>query len=244
MFDKDMTNNNKYDQNASGHKPWDVLYSIIRTLTIALLGISLAVAVPLLWRNFYYMHVDALHLAEHTPWSRAEIIEAFDEMMDYCMLGAPFDTGVLKWSNEGMEHFRDCRLLFALDIHVLIVSTMMAAALFAIKKVGAVRELRPLGRGPLFWGGFTEIILITTVLGGVIFVDFNKAFIIFHRLFFPDKTNWLFDPAKDQIIRILPEVYFRNCAILIGVIMTVFGALMMLLDFNIGRKVRNQNSAE
>ena len=209
-----------------------------------MLGISLAVAVPLLWRNFYYMHVDALHLAELTPWSRAEIIEAFDEMMDYCMLGAPFDTGVLKWSREGMEHFRDCRQLFALDIHVLIVSTMMAAALFAIKKVGAVRELRPLGRGPLFWGGFTEIVLIMTVLGAVIFADFDKAFILFHRLFFHDKTNWLFEPSKDEIIRILPEIYFRNCAILIAVVMTVFGVLMMLLDFNIGRKMHDQNSAE
>ena len=65
--------------------------------------------------------------------------------------------------------------------------------------------------------------------------DFDRAFTVFHSIFFPGKTNWLFDPNVDQIIQILPEVYFRNCAILvIGLILILCCAWMVL-----GRKHKN-----
>ena len=35
-------------------------------------------------------------------------------------------------------------------------------------------------------------------------------------IFFPGKDNWLFNPSTDQIIRVMPQEFFRNCAILIG----------------------------
>ena len=47
-------------------------------------------------------------------------------------------------------------------------------------------------------------------------LDFDRAFVVFHSLFFPGKTNWVFDWYHDPIIRVLPQEFFRNCAILIG----------------------------
>ena len=45
--------------------------------------------------------------------------------------------------------------------------------------------------------------------------DFGRAFTVFHGIFFPGKENWLFDPATDPVILLLPEEFFRNCAIAI-----------------------------
>ncbi|MBQ7327319.1 MAG: DUF1461 domain-containing protein, partial [Clostridia bacterium] len=42
-------------------------------------------------------------------------------------------------------------------------------------------------------------------------------FRIFHTIFFPGKDNWLFSWYEDEIIRILPQNFFMNCAILIFV---------------------------
>ena len=42
------------------------------------------------------------------------------------------------------------------------------------------------------------------------------AFSFFHSVFFPGKENWLFDPATDPVILLLPEEFFRNCAIAIA----------------------------
>ena len=65
-------------------------------------------------------------------------------------------------------------------------------------------------------------------------MDFDRAFVVFHALFFPGKTNWLFDPNEDQIINILPQEFFRSCAILI------FGILLVgcaaLIAFDLARK--------
>ena len=46
--------------------------------------------------------------------------------------------------------------------------------------------------------------------------DFDRAFTIFHSVFFPGKKNWLFGPATDPVILLLPEEFFRHCAIAIA----------------------------
>ena len=71
------------------------------------------------------------------------------------------------------------------------------------------------GRTPGFWAacGLGGIILIVAVLAAT---DFDRAFAIFHSVFFPGKENWLFDPATDPVILLLPEEFFRHCAIAIA----------------------------
>ena len=48
-------------------------------------------------------------------------------------------------------------------------------------------------------------------------VDFNAVFVMFHHLFF-DNDLWIFDPAEDYMIRMLPEGLFADMAARIGVI--------------------------
>ena len=55
------------------------------------------------------------------------------------------------------------------------------------------------------------------LIGGLVAINFDVAFEIFHKIFFPGKDNWLFSWYKDAIIRILPQDFFMNCAILIFV---------------------------
>ena len=55
------------------------------------------------------------------------------------------------------------------------------------------------------------------MIGCLSALDFDRAFVIFHSIFFPGKTNWVFDWYADPIIRVLPQEFFMDCAILIGV---------------------------
>ena len=54
------------------------------------------------------------------------------------------------------------------------------------------------------------------VIGVLAALDFERAFVVFHSVFFPGKTNWVFDWYADPIIRVLPQEFFMDCAILIG----------------------------
>lgn len=203
--------------------------SLLCAAALALLVLSFSIAVPILFRPFYYVQINALELPERTGWSEEVIREAYDEVLDFCVLGKPFGTGQLAWSESGRSHFADVRVLFLVDFAVLAVTAVVCAVLLILRLRGKLRFHRFLGRGPGFWAGILAAGLVL-VVGALAALDFDRAFTVFHAIFFPGKDNWLFDPATDQIILVMPEIFFRNCAILIGVVLLVCCAVLILSD--------------
>ena len=180
-------------------------------LALALFAVSAGIAAPILSRSFYIAHVHALDLPEETGFSEETIMTAYDDVMRFCLRGGEFSTGELGWTEVGRGHFADVGVLFLLSRRV--------------------KPARPLGRGVSFWAGWGVLALFAAISAWGA-TDFDRAFTVFHHVFFPGKTNWLFDPDLDQIILILPEVYFRNCAILaIGII-----AALCIVYILVGRK--------
>lgn len=214
-------------------KPLCALTAVLTALAL----LTASIAAPILCRPFYYAHIGPLRLEERTGLTENEIKTAFDEMLDYC-LGAPeFSTGVLKWSEEGKAHFTDVRGLFLLDLRVLGVSLGLLAAVLLYARFTGRRSARPLGHGPGFWAG-AGLGGAFLLVGALAALDFNRAFVVFHALFFPGKDNWLFDPAEDPIINILPQEFFRNCALLILALLVLGCAALILLDLRRGRGKR------
>ena len=195
----------------------------IQAVLIALVILSGAIAAPILCRPFFYWHIEPLQLPEKTGWTAEQIKTAYDEMMDFCIgLTDEFSVGDLGWSESGKDHFADVRKLFVLDLWALVISV---ALLVATVFIGRKNKLQ--GHTPGFWGAI-GLGACFVIVGGLAALDFGRAFEIFHKIFFPGKENWLFDPLEDQIIMVLPEEFFRNCAILIlGLILISCGALVI-----------------
>ena len=212
--------------------------TILMSIVLALVLLTGAVAAPILCRPFYYAHIGPLELVERTGLTQEEIKTAYNEMLDYCLGGEEFSTGVLKWTESGKSHFTDVRVLFLLDLQVLCAALGLLAALALLFRRGRIRPAPLLGRGPAFWAGagLGTVFLIVAALAAL---DFDRAFVVFHALFFPGKTNWLFNPNQDQIINILPQVFFRNCAILILAILVVGCAIFILFDLTQGKNGKN-----
>lgn len=201
--------------------------TVLLALLTAVILLTAAIAVPILFRPFYYAHIGPLSLCEETGLTREEIKTAFDEMMDFCLGGEEFSTGVLRWSESGRSHFADVRELFLLDLKALAVSILLLAILLIASRLTGRRPGRLLGRSFPFWAG-SGLAAIFAVVGVLAATDFDRAFTVFHTVFFPGKENWLFDPAEDQIITILPQTFFMNCAILILAIL-LLGCLILIL---------------
>ena len=205
------------------------LATLLMAAALAALILSFSIAVPILFRPFYYLQIDTLNLPERTGWSEDTIWEAYDQVLDYCVLGEPFGTGQLAWSQSGYSHFADVRQLFLLDFRVLGVSAALCGVLLALR-LGRRFTFRPLlERGPCFWAGVSAGGLVL-LLAGLAALDFQRAFVVFHAIFFPGKTNWIFDETTDQIILVMPQEFFRNCAILIGVVLLTCCAALVLVD--------------
>lgn len=73
-------------------------------------------------------------------------------------------------------------------------------------------------------------------------IDFNALFVQFHHIFF-DNDQWIFDPAADYMIRMLPEGLFYDFVIRIGGIFLGILALFLVASLIPGylRKKKENN---
>ena len=200
--------------------------AVTRAVLIALVILSGAIAVPILFRPFYWWHIAPYGIPEYMGLTVGQIKEAYGEMLDYCMgLSNSFSVGVLPFSQSGADHFADVRNLFILDLAVLVVSGIALIILCLADR----KPARLAGHTPGFWSaiGLGASFL---VVGGLVAIDFEKAFTVFHKIFFPGKDNWVFDIYDDPVINMLPAEFFRNCAILIFAIILISCIGLLLYD--------------
>jgi integral membrane protein (TIGR01906 family) len=118
----------------------------------------------------------------------------------------PFSLPDLSYSADGAQHFADCKSLFN-GVYCLGLVSLVASAIL----VFILRKQNKRG----FWltsAGTTLIAPI--VLSLYMAVDFDRVFVMFHKIFF-NNNLWVFDPDMDPIIRILPKQFFMHCAVLI-----------------------------
>ncbi len=206
------------------------IFSIVQAVLIGLTVLSGAIALPILFRPFYYWHIVPLHLTELVELTPEQMKTAYNEMMNFCIgVTNTFSAGVLPFSVSGAEHFADVQKLFVLDLRVLVAASLLLIALRMIFRKG---DLRLAGHTPGFWGA-VGLGATGSVVGAMAALDFDKAFVIFHKLFFPGKDNWLFNPRTDPIINMLPAEFFRNCAILILAVILSSCAGLLFWDWRI-----------
>ena len=193
----------------------DKISSIIFSISIFFFIITLSISLPIYFRPFYYLHINALDLVEESGHSYSEIKEAYDNVLDYLTLpNKEFSVGVMNYSEIGASHFADCKALFNLNAVILFFSGFIILIFILLKKLGKIKEYRYFNRSPSFLGAST-LLSLTVVLTSVSCVNFYNTFTVFHKIFFYGKDNWIFDPRYDEIINILPEQFFMNCAIFI-----------------------------
>lgn len=199
--------------------------STVYVIALILFTLTFSIGLPIYVRQFYFLHIDALELDKGAGVSKEEIKDAYNELLDYLVYpNAEFSTGVFEYSEDGRSHFEDCKRLFLLNGTVLTVSTVLLIAVCVLEKTKKLsllrRDLNAVAGGITLFG--------CTVLAVLVTLDFDRAFTVFHKLFFPGKDNWSFSPVTDEIINILPERFFANCAVLIGMGIVVISVILIV----------------
>ena len=100
--------------------------------------------------------------------------------------------------------------------------------------VGILRQRRKQSYGYL---KLTAILTVSlpAVIGATVALNWDWAFVTFHELAF-NNDYWLFDPATDPVINILPDAYFLHCAFMI-LVLVILGSIICGLTYRwIGKK--------
>ncbi len=210
---------------------------------VVVFTVTFSISLPFFIRPFYYLQIEPLNIPAETGKNKETIKDAYDDVLNYITIpGGELKTGVFPHSESAKAHFADFKALFMVNEALLLLSVGYIAAVLVLKKKGHISFCRPLKLHPFAFSGGLVIILVI-LIGGLAFADFNRAFWIFHRIFFFGKDNWLFDTETDPIIYALPQDFFKNCAIFIAIGIVFVSLLFMLLGhLLIKAKTKNEEN--
>jgi len=135
------------------------------------------------------------------------------------------------FNDDELCHMNDVRVLFEQGILYRNIATGVFGVTLAVLAVLGFKDRGKLDKkhtvGVLLRCyqymslGFLATI---AVLGGLIALNFDRAFVIFHEIFFVD--NWQFSPAESNMINMLPQEFFISIT---AVIMGLYMGMTLLL---------------
>lgn len=189
------------------------LLTVLFGVAVFVFILTVSISLPIYFRPFYYMQIEALGLTKHYDYQTIKV--CYDQMLRYLTLpGGEFLTGALNHTASFADHMKDVKGLFMLNFFGLVISTAIIITLLILNKKKVIALCRPFGMSVSFISALS-VFGAFFIVGGLVAIDFDKAFVVFHKLFFPGKDNWLVSPTVDPVIKILPEQFFLNCAIVI-----------------------------
>ena len=197
---------------------------------LCLLAAAILLTIYLAW-FLYPMEISYFNLPDKVYLKSETIQYNFNILMNY--LTNPFSQKLampdFRSSAAGLYHFQAVKYLFHLAQAIFLVT--LPALIFFIKKVVKKRFLALYQRS-LFILSVLPFVMIC--LAGLI--GFNSFFTLFHQVLFAGDNTWLFDPAKDPVIWILPEEFFMHAFILFALL---YEGIFLTLYF-LSRKGKEQ----
>ena len=171
--------------------------------------------------RFYEREYKKYQVADSLNMTMDNIMDVTDQMMAY-LIGNKAELSVITdvdgetqdfFNEQDRFHMGEVKELFlgGLKIrNIMLVAVLLILIMLAARKADLIKLLP---RAYFVTLGITGV--ITVVLGGLFASDFDKYFRIFHEIFF-DNDQWMFDPATDYMIRMLPEGFFYDFVFRIG----------------------------
>lgn len=171
--------------------------------------------------SFYEREYKKYQVADSLNMTMDNIMDVTDQMMAY-LIGNKAELSVITdvdgetqdfFNEQDRFHMGEVKELFlgGLKIrNIMLVAVLLILILLAARKADMIKLLP---RAYFVTLGITGV--ITIVLGVLFASDFDKYFRIFHEIFF-DNDQWMFDPATDYMIRMLPEGFFYDFVFRIG----------------------------
>ncbi len=209
----------------------DVFLSIVLMIFI----ISFAVVFTVFFKQLYYFDINYLNIDLSSGMSIETIKENYNVLIDYQSI---FYQGALKlpdfvMSTSGRIHFQEVKVIFE-----TIQITMIVSGLIVVPMV--IKRLKEKEYRFFKLAGMLTIV-IPAMLGFVVALDFDSAFVLFHKIVFRNDF-WIFDYRSDPVIRILPETFFMHCFILIVAIVIILALLCLAFYYHKQKQIISDTS--
>ena len=205
----------------------------IGALCVLVLVVCASIQIPTFLTMFYDYEYDRHDIPATIEVDKGELMNVThhllqymrgnrEDLVTYAHVGGEFREF---FNEREKEHMADVRGLFDTGFKVRNVSFLalillvLAMAFFRMKAshvlIRCCREV------------LTGFMLLTAILVVVVAIDFNRAFDIFHVLFFANDL-WQLNPQTDLLVNIVPIGFFIDIAIFIGGLLAFFSLAVIL----------------
>lgn len=181
--------------------------------------------------RFYQKEYEKYQVTESLYMDMEDVMEVTSYMMDYLIgkeevlsIETEVEGRTQDFFNEQDRlHMEDVKNLFLGGLKLRTVMLFLAAV-FVLFLILTKADLKKMLTGAYFAALGVFAILIAGLLVSFA-VDFTASFTVFHEIFFTNDL-WMFDPAEDYMIRMLPEGFFYDMVMRIGAFFV--GGLVLL----------------
>ena len=195
----------------------------LTALCLLVLIICQSVIIPTFFMPFYRQQYARLERAEYIGIESAELERVTLELLDY-MRGRRDSLQGIRATIGGVEqeffsYYRD--IIHMYDVRVLYDRLFIVRNVSFFSFIGLLL-LMALTKSPIGYllsrcsrEVIVGFLLLSLVIAGIIAINFEQAWEIFHHIFF-DNDLWLLTPPRDRLIMMFPLEFFRNISIFIG----------------------------
>ena len=168
--------------------------------------------------RFYEKEYAKYQVTDSLGMKMEDVMDVTEYMMDY-LIGKEEELSVTTdvdgkiqdfFNEQDRLHMADVRNLFLGGLRIRNICIAAAVLLILGLKLGKtdLKRLIP-------WSYFRAVLIFAALilfLGLACTIDFTACFTLFHKIFFTNDL-WMFDPAADYMIRMLPEGFFSDMAL-------------------------------
>lgn len=195
-----------------------ILFTFCLMITLLITSVE---AVAYWTPGYYEKEYTKYNVGDAVDMEMGDLLELTQEMMSYLRGNRPdlhvqTTIGGIErefFTEREIAHMEDVRGLFlaALSLRRICLALMLFSIIGLLLSKAEIKRTFP--RMLCIGTGLFSAILIG--LAAIISTDFNKYFVIFHHIFF-DNDLWILDPRTDMLINIVPEPFFMDTALRIG----------------------------
>lgn len=216
-------------------RPGSPLCAIVSRILAVLFPIVVLLAVTWMMaglKPFYTYQFDRNGIANITGIQERDIPVVIEALSEYVVgkRDSMQVTLVIKglkepiYGQRELDHMVDVRHIFDALRYFVLGYLGLIVLFFTLERKRLIQRLHQFARYGLY-----GTLLIVSVLGILVMLDFTKYFYAFHEIFFTNDL-WLLDPSTDILIQMLPEVFFRDIAVAILVLSLALQWLIKIIS--------------
>lgn len=196
------------------------ILNFLLSLILSLFIITSVIKFTVNFKQLYYFDMSYLNIPILSDMNEEDIKLNYDYLIEYNISPEKmnFKLPTLESSVKGKIHFEEVRDIFQnIDSINKITLILVIVGSYICIKYKNVYVLK--------YSAWT-LITLPILISIPIIINFEKSFELFHKLFF-NNNYWIFNPAIDPVINMLPEEFFLHAGMMILLLIFITSALML-----------------